>query len=417
MRDVSADTSRGVSAEYEPPTGPAEPAPISTAVLAAGPPDEARAQIAAAVTALPFPAGDAAGRYGLAKLTVSWLLAQASDHTRRAYFRHLSSWLDWCHRTGLDPRHARRADVDDWTSQLTITSPRGQVRPAAPATRAQSLAAVSSWYAYLESNDACDRNPARAASRPRNVAATVRKAVVLSEAETSALLHHAEARAARLGSEAAWRDAALVAVLFYTGVRVSGVTGADLADLADEAGYRVLRYRVKGGGRSYVRVDGEVTRPLGHYLRLRAARLGATGDQLTGPLLATTPHPHIPGKAGGKRLTQRDVTNTLRTLARQAGLPAADTLTPHSGRGTVVTTLLGRGVDLTRVQDLVDHADPRTTRGYDATDNRLARSPVTTLTEAFAAHRNPPHPGKPTPDTGVANLPTPQKSTAGEPTI
>nr|WP_237418362.1 site-specific integrase [Actinomadura rayongensis] len=270
---------------------------------------------------------------------------------------------------------------------MTVAVRGGGTRPAGSATKARRLAAVSSWYRYLQSNDAAERNPTLLVRRPSaaEIEAAARKAPTLSVRETAALLDTAEQRARRDGTEAAWRDAAVVALLFYTALRVSAITGADVADLDTEAGYRVLRHALKGkgpGARGYVRLDGDLCRVLDAYLAVR----GEDG----GPLLVTTPHPHDPRRPGGKRLTQRDVTNILRAQAERAGLPAARKLSPHSGRRTVITTLLGNDVPLPKVQDLAGHADPRTTRRYDDTNHRLAASPVTDLTRIIARHRGEP---------------------------
>ncbi|MEO3824242.1 site-specific integrase [Actinomadura sp. B10D3] len=344
-----------------------------------------------AVALLPALPPDRDGdRYGLRVLTAAWLRSQSSDATRRGYYRDLAVWLDYCARTGLDPRDARRADIDDWSASMTVTVG-GRSRPPSAATRARRLAAVSSWYTYLQSNDVTDRNPTRLVRRPTSaqIAASARKAPTLSVAETARLLDTAERRAVELDTEAAWRDAAVIALLFYTALRVSAFTGAELTDLDTEAGYRVLRYRAKGkgpDGRDYVRLDGEVCRVLDAYLTVRARR-HPDGVTPPGPLLVTTPHPYDPSKPGDKRLTQRDVTNILRRQATLAGLPAADRLSPHSGRRTVITTLLGNDVPLAKVQDLAGHADPRTTRGYDDTNHKLASSPVTDLTRILAGHR------------------------------
>ncbi|POM22596.1 Tyrosine recombinase XerC [Actinomadura rubteroloni] len=346
---------------------------------------------AEAVAVLPVLPDDEPGeRYGLRTLTAAWLRGQRSDATRRAYFQDLAGWLDHCARTRLDPLAARRADVDDWTATMTVAVRGGGTRPAGSATKARRLAAVSSWYRYLQSNDAAERNPTLLVRRPSaaEIEAAARKAPTLSVRETAALLDAAEQRARRDGSEAAWRDAAVVALLFYTALRVSAITGADVADLDTEAGYRVLRHALKGKGpdaRGYVRLDGDLCRVLDAYLAVRGG-----GDSPSGPLLVTTPHPHDPGRPGGKRLTQRDVTNILRAQAERAGLPAARSLTPHSGRRTVITTLLGNDVPLPKVQDLAGHADPRTTRRYDDTNHRLAASPVTDLTRIIARHRGEP---------------------------
>ncbi|MFI0369709.1 tyrosine-type recombinase/integrase [Actinomadura sp. 1N219] len=356
--------------------------------------------IAESVALLPaLPADGPGDRYGIRVLTAAWLRGQNSDATRRAYYRDLAAWLDYCARTSLDPRTARRADVDDWSASMTV-GVGGAVRPPSAATRARRLAAVSSWYTYLQSNDVADRNPTLLVRRPSGaeIAASARKAPTLSVPETARLLDTAEARAADRGTETAWRDAAVIGLLFYTALRVSAFTQADLADLDTEAGYRVLRHRVKGkgpGGRDLVRLDGELCRVLDAYLAVRARR-HPDGACPPGPLLVTVPHPYDPAKPGGKRLTQRDVTNILRRQAELAGLPAARRLTPHSGRRTVITTLLGNDVPLAKVQDLAGHADPRTTRGYDDTNHKLAASPVTDLTRILAGHRAAPPPPNPT---------------------
>ncbi|WP_165964186.1 site-specific integrase [Actinomadura sp. KC216] len=95
-----------------------------------------------------------------------------------------------------------------------------------------------------------------------------------------------------------------------------------------------------------------------------------------------------------------------RRRSERAGLPAAHRLTPHSGRRTVITTLLGNDVPLAKVQDLAGHADPRTTRGYDDTNHKLAASPVTDLTRILAGHRAaPPPPSPPSPSTPPGSAP------------
>lgn len=356
-----------------------------------------RAVLEEAVTALPALPPTAPGdRYGVAALTVVWLEDCGSDHTRRAYYADLAAWLSWCARTGLDPLAARRADVDAWKATLTVTGRDGTVRKAADSTVARRLAALSSWYRYLCGNDVATTNPVGAVRRPKRGRSSPLPA--LSEASAAALLDHAEARAARNGSEVSWRDAALVAVLFYTGLRVSAVTAARVGDLGHESGHRILRYTKKGGTGDFVPLPPPVLAPLERYLALRAEREGTGPGGLTGPLLATTPHPRQPGKAGGKPLVQRDVWKALRLLAAQAGLPEAGDITPHGARRTTGTVLLGNDVPLAKVQDLLGHADPRTTRDhYDTQRHRLDTSPVYALGQILAAHRRGRRPEPPPP--------------------
>jgi integrase/recombinase XerC len=317
-------------------------------------------------------------------LTVLWLEADKSDHTRRAYYADLGDWLSWCERTELDPLAARRADVDAWKATLKTSHRDGSVRPAAAATVARRLAGVSSWYRYLVSNEVAARNPMETVRRPRTSDAPPLPA--LDKASTVQLLAHAERRARRNGSEASWRDAAVVSLLFHTGLRVSALTTADVLDLDRDGAHVVLRYRKKGGTRDLVPLAPTVLAALRQYLALRAERLSTTPAGLSGPLLCTVPRPGRPLSPGGSRLTQRDVWRTLRTLARQAGIPQADTITPHTARRTAGTLLLADGVPVQMVADLLGHRDIRTTRDrYDAHRHKLDSSPAYALADLLAA--------------------------------
>ncbi|WP_158889361.1 tyrosine-type recombinase/integrase [Amycolatopsis anabasis] len=340
--------------------------------------------LAEAVALLPaLPPADPLDRYAIRHVTVLWLAADKSEHTRRAYYADLAAWLSWCDRTGLDPLAARRADVDAWKATLTVTGRDGLPRPAAPSTVARTLAGVSSWYRYLQSNDVADRNPIGAVTRPKR--AKVSPLPALDENATATLLDHAETRARRNDTEASWRDAALIALLFYTGLRVSGITGATVDDLDTDSGHRILRYTGKGGQRDFVPLVAPALRPLDRYLRVRARR----EPMPTGPLLATTPHPHDRSKPGGKPLRQRDVWQTLRKLAEAAGIAGAAHISPHTARRTTGTLLLAHDVPVQKVQDLLGHADIRTTRDrYDAHRHKLDSSPVHVLAQLLAEHRD-----------------------------
>ena len=94
-------------------------------------------------------------------------------------------------------------------------------------------------------------------------------------------------------------------------------------------------------------------RPLQDYL----------GDRTDGPLFLN--------RDETARLAYTTSYALIRRLARRAGIPAADHLSPHSLRHSFATGLLGAGVPLQDVQDAMGHADPRTTRAYDRSRHRL----------------------------------------------
>ncbi|WP_433732588.1 tyrosine-type recombinase/integrase (plasmid) [Actinoplanes sp. CA-051413] len=99
---------------------------------------------------------------------------------------------------------------------------------------------------------------------------------------------------------------------------------------------------------------------------LSSAQLEQRGER--GPLLVTS---------GEKRLTQAAVYAIVRRLARAAGLPAAEQVSPHSLRHSAATAALDDGAPLRDVQDFLGHADPRTTRRYDRNRGSLTARPRT----------------------------------------
>jgi site-specific recombinase XerD len=353
--------------------------------------EELRVLLGTAVEALPGLApSDPLERYGVRNLTVLWLEADKSEHTRRAYYADLADWLTWCTRTGIDPLTARRADVDAWKGTFTVTAGDGAVRSPAAATVARRLAGVSSWYRYLVSNEATDRNPVDAVRRPKT--GDTPPLPALDQASTIALLTYAMDRAWRNGTEASWRDAAVAGLLFHTGLRVSALTTALIGDLDRDGAHVVLRFWKKGGSRDFVPLAPPALLPLRHYLDLRARRLGVMPASLTGPLLATVPQPKHRAQPGGSALAQRDVWRTLRTLAKQAGIDQADTITPHTARRTAGTLLLAHGVPVQMVADLLGHRDIRITRDrYDAHRHKLDSSPAYTLADILSP-KPPPSP-------------------------
>jgi integrase/recombinase XerD len=149
-------------------------------------------------------------------------------------------------------------------------------------------------------------------------------------------------------------DFALVAMLGLLGSRIFEATSANVSDLGEEHGHRVLR--VCGKGTKVVQV------PLPPAVGLAIDR--ATGPRDRGPILLNN---------RGTRMDRHAATRRLRRLAGTVGLRTK--VHPHMLRHTFVTTMLDAGVDLRDVQIAARHADPRTTMRYDRARTNLDRHP------------------------------------------
>jgi integrase/recombinase XerD len=164
----------------------------------------------------------------------------------------------------------------------------------------------------------------------------------------------------------ALRTAAVVRLLLHNALRVDEACAADIADLGEDSGHRVLRVVRKGARKAKIPLTPATMAALEAYLADRAQRAGvASWRQLDGPLLAT---------AADGRLRQGHLWELVRRLARTAGIGAWEQLSPHSLRHSAITFALDAGASLRDVQDYAGHKDPRTTRRYDHSRDSLDRN-------------------------------------------
>jgi site-specific recombinase XerD len=288
----------------------------------------------------------------LASQTAAWLWSfRESAHTREAYRRDVESYARWCAGRDLDPRDARRPDIDAYAAALANLPNPTTGRPLAPATVARRLAALSSWYAYLLDAGTAAHNPMLRVRRPRIDTGNT-TTVGLTSAETIALLRAAGTDTV-LGPELA---GALAAFLIAIGARVSEVCALDVTDLGHDSGHRTVRLRMKGGKTR--------TRAIPPDIAARIDRL--RGGRTSGPLFA------LPD---GERLDRHTVARFVRRAARAAGIPSADRITPHSFRHAWATLAREAGATLEERQFALGHADPRTTQRYDRAKTSLDRDP------------------------------------------
>jgi integrase/recombinase XerD len=297
---------------------------------------------------IPGPAAAAADD-PVRRLVAAWLLGYQSPATRRAYAADMTAWLAFCDRLGTGPLQARRVHADAWARAQ-------QAAGAAPRTAARRLAAVSSWYQYLDGENIRAGSPLEHARRPP----------VPDRGETPGLtrgeLRRLLAAAREHGSP---RSIALLELLAHTGLRIGEALSRDVRHLAHDRGHRILRLDRKGGRGDRTILTAPVTRALEDYLDGRA----------DGPLFTTRT---------GQRMGQPEAWKMTRRLAARAGLETAAQISPHSLRVAFITGAREAGVPLEDVQDAAGHADPRTTRRYDRGRHSLDRHAAYALTAWLA---------------------------------
>jgi integrase/recombinase XerC len=155
------------------------------------------------------------------------------------------------------------------------------------------------------------------------------------------------------------RDRALLELLYAAGLRVSELTGLNLADIDQKE--RVLRVRGKGDKERIVPYGSKAQEALEKYWPLR--------DQLF--LQASSSRgrhrgaPHSEAvflNYAGRRLTQRSVGRIVKKYVRFVNVNWD--LHPHSLRHAFATHLLADGADLRAIQELLGHQSLSTTQKY-----------------------------------------------------
>ena len=165
------------------------------------------------------------------------------------------------------------------------------------------------------------------------------------------------------------RDRAILEMLYASGLRVSEVTGLDVADVDLETGQ--VRVLGKGSKQRMALLGAPARRALDRYLTV------GRPDAQRGRSPAGSGHPSWRDfdalflNRGGGRLTSRSVQLLVRKYADQAGLEPG--VHPHTLRHTFATHLLDGGADLRVVQELLGHASPTTTQIYTHVTQSAAR--------------------------------------------
>jgi integrase/recombinase XerC len=156
------------------------------------------------------------------------------------------------------------------------------------------------------------------------------------------------------------RDAAMLELLYATGIRVGELVALDVGNVDRERNL----VRVLGKGRK------ERSVPFGHPAARAIDRWLTAGRP---SLVAEGAGAALFVGARGRRIDQRAV----RTLVhrRIAEVPGAPDIGPHGLRHSAATHLLEGGADLRAVQELLGHASLATTQLYThVTTDRLRRA-------------------------------------------
>jgi integrase/recombinase XerC len=266
----------------------------------------------------------------------------ASPHTVNAYRNDLKALADFM-------RHKRRDDLDAgeidllllrlYLAQMNYGNGKNATSYA-KSSIGRKLAAIRAFFAWLVRTGQITTNPAELVATPKREQhlpfhLNIDQAVTLVEGPD----HAAEDEPFND------RDAAILELLYSSGLRVSELTGLSIGDL-DQAGGTV-RVMGKGSKERIVPVGTAALTAVRRYLGQR-----------------NNPPEEAPLFLGsrGERINRRTVARIVRRWSSR--IAAFRSISPHTLRHTFATHLLEEGADLRSIQELLGHSSLSTTQKY-----------------------------------------------------
>jgi integrase/recombinase XerC len=285
----------------------------------------------------------------MATAWLDWLAHQKrqSRATVKAYRTDLHGFARFCaEHLGEPPALDRLLELgaSDFRAWLAARQRRGLAKRSS----ARALAAVRSFYRFLDRQHG-RHNPAAPALRTPRLEQRLPRP--LSESQIARLLE--EPTEDGTPTWVAARDRALLLLLYGAGLRIGEALALARGTVgAAPAALRALIVTGKGGKQRLVPVLPAVAAALADYLAACPHQLGRAEPLFVG--------------VRGKRLQAAVVRRRMRDLRRRAGLP--ENATPHALRHSFATHLLAGGADLRVIQELLGHASLSTTQGYTAVE-------------------------------------------------
>ncbi|UQR63931.1 tyrosine recombinase XerC [Bradyrhizobium sp. C-145] len=272
-----------------------------------------------------------------------------SPKTLEAYGRDLRQCLDFlCAHWGERVTLARFAALEATDVRAFMAMRRAD--DIAGRSLMRALAGLRSFGRFLE-REGKGKVGALSAIRAPKVAKSLPKPLPMASAKR---LADADERAGE--ERETWilaRDAAVMALLYGSGLRISEALGLKRREVPRPGEGDVLVVTGKGNKTRMVPVLQNVLELVQEYVAMCPYPLPAEGPIFVG--------------ARGGPLSPRIIQLAMERLRGALGLP--DSATPHALRHSFATHLLSRGGDLRAIQELLGHSSLSTTQVYTGIDS------------------------------------------------
>ena len=268
----------------------------------------------------------------------------ASKNTIDAYRNDLTRFTEFtADHTGKDGAGASTEAISRDLITNYILWLRDENQYAA-ATVARKVAAVKSFFAFLLDHGEITSNPTASIDSPRAPKPVPHP---MSTTDVDSLLREPT----RHASPEAVRDAAMLELMYATGMRVTELVSLNMDSLHLTPGPAYVRCLGKGAKERSIPVYEQAVAAVETYL-----------DHARAALLKDRQQAALFVNRRGERLTRQGFWLILKGYAKTAGIDAS--VTPHTLRHSFATHMLRGGASVRVVQELLGHANVSTTQVY-----------------------------------------------------
>ena len=259
---------------------------------------------------------------------------QVAHNTEISYERDLKKAADFLLSSGVKkPEDVTEESLANYINEL-------QNEKKSPATVSRNIAAIRSFFAYLQEQNVISTDPSVGLKPPK----VEKKAPnILTVEEIDRLLSEPDTHSFK-----GLRDRAMLELLYATGIRVSELINLKVTDLDTERGYLVCH-------------DGTKTRfiPFGESTR---NALQMYLEHARGVMVRDNSKDYLFTNCSGSVMSRQGFWKVLKSYAVSAGITVD--ITPHTLRHSFAAHLLQNGADLKSVQTMLGHSDISTTAMY-----------------------------------------------------
>lgn len=256
-----------------------------------------------------------------------------SMNTIMSYNRDLKIFFDYLARSGIkNPEDVDQGELKRYLNEMTVLK-------KSNATLLRYIATIKSYYSYLIDANVCTENPAFDLDTPK----VEKKAPeTISEVDMLKIIDTPDKDTIK-----GKRDRAILATLYYSGVRVSELIGLNTGQYDSQSGI----IAISGKSIREVKISDLCTDCLNDYL------VNAR------PLIVTNPDENaLFLNMKGTGMTRQGLWKIIKFYCKD--IETSCEITPHTFRHSIATNLLLKGVDINYIKEMLGHADIYSTKVY-----------------------------------------------------